>query len=231
MDHQVADSACSATAYLCGVKANLGTIGVTGTVARKDCNAMRNKTNHVYSIANWAQKAGKATGLVTTTRITHASPSGVYAHTAERDWECDTDVIKDKWNPQMCPDIAKQLIYGETALNLNVIMGGGRRNFLPKDVHDDENNTGSRSDGVNLIEEWKKMKKEQGLLADYIWHKKQLENISNYDSVLGLFHTDHLQYHLDADNEKQPTLLDMTAAAIRLLEKKPNGYFLFVEGM
>lgn len=76
VDHQTADSACSATAYLCGVKANSGTIGVTAQVPRKDCSASLNATTHVTSIARWSQLKDKRTGIVTTTRITHASPTG-----------------------------------------------------------------------------------------------------------------------------------------------------------
>lgn len=113
VDRQVADSACSATAYLCGVKANYATLGVTGSVKRKDCNAMRNTTNHVLSLAHWAQDAGKASGIVTTTRITHASPGGTYAHTADRDWEADAHVVKDGWDPEQCEDIASQLVNGK----------------------------------------------------------------------------------------------------------------------
>lgn len=63
VDKQVADSACSATAYLCGIKANYGTIGVTGSVPRKDCATSADPEHHVTSIASWAQKAGKATGI------------------------------------------------------------------------------------------------------------------------------------------------------------------------
>lgn len=51
----LADSACSATAYLCGVKANSGTAGVTVDVKRYDCVAQQNKANHVSSILAWAQ--------------------------------------------------------------------------------------------------------------------------------------------------------------------------------
>lgn len=58
----MADSACSATAYLGGVKANLATIGVTAAVKRKDCKASTNAANHVPSISVWAQNAGKSTG-------------------------------------------------------------------------------------------------------------------------------------------------------------------------
>jgi alkaline phosphatase len=55
VDSMVADSACSASAYLCGVKANDGTIGVTAAVNYADCNAMRNTSNHIYSIIHQAQ--------------------------------------------------------------------------------------------------------------------------------------------------------------------------------
>lgn len=76
LDALVADSACSATAYLCGVKANSATIGVGGRVALDDCQANLDKSNFVYSIAKWSQDVGKRTGVVTTTTVTHASPAG-----------------------------------------------------------------------------------------------------------------------------------------------------------
>ena len=55
VDSQVADSACSATAYLGGVKTNIGTIGVTGHVKVDDCDAMNNASNRVSSILKWSQ--------------------------------------------------------------------------------------------------------------------------------------------------------------------------------
>ncbi|KAF4529201.1 hypothetical protein B566_EDAN011447 [Ephemera danica] len=150
VDTMVADSACSATAYLCGVKANTATIGVTASVQNKDCNAMRNTSNHVYSIIRKAQLAGLATGIVTTTRITHASPAGAYAHTADRDWENDDDVSNDGRDPAVCDDIAEMLIRGETGQNLNVILGGGRYNFRPSNVVDEEGSNGRRNDGGRI---------------------------------------------------------------------------------
>lgn len=59
VDTQVADSACSATAYLGGVKANEGTIGVGPAVGRTDCEASKTESNRVASVARWAQEAGK----------------------------------------------------------------------------------------------------------------------------------------------------------------------------
>ena len=62
------------------------------------------------SVLAWGQKAGKWTGIVTTTRVTHASPGGTYAHTANRDWEDDSD-MKGLTDADGCSDIAKQLVY------------------------------------------------------------------------------------------------------------------------
>ena len=55
VDAQVADSACSATAYLCGVKANIDTIGVDANVLLNDCEAMNKPEFRVDSIMTWAQ--------------------------------------------------------------------------------------------------------------------------------------------------------------------------------
>ncbi len=74
VDYQVPDSACTATAYLSGVKNNYGTIGISGKVELNDCTGQMDQSNHIKSIAKWAIDAGKSAGLVTTTRVTHASP-------------------------------------------------------------------------------------------------------------------------------------------------------------
>lgn len=223
VDSQVPDSACTATAYLCGVKNNRGTIGVTASVKRGNCEASLKKTNHVTSIARWAQLAGKRTGVVTTTRVTHASPAGIYAHVANRDWEDDTE----QENPA-CQDIAFQAIHGLTGSNLNVLMGGGRARFLPKNITDEEGETGRRGDGRNLIEEWLNLKGTNGA---YVWDRKGLLSLDeDVDYVLGLFEGDHLQYNLEANLTSEPTLMELVEASLKVLNKGENGYFLFVEG-
>lgn len=78
VDRQVADSACTSTAFLCGVKANYQTIGVNAKVFYKDCDAGQVEENRTPSIAKWAIEAGKAAGLVTNMRVTHASPVKYY---------------------------------------------------------------------------------------------------------------------------------------------------------
>lgn len=79
-DSFITDSAPAATALMAGVKTNLGVIG-------QDATAVNRKSDgaHVASIAEIAKAAGKATGAVTTTRITHATPAGLYAHVNDRD--------------------------------------------------------------------------------------------------------------------------------------------------
>ena len=62
VNKQVADSAASATAFLSGVKTNFYTVGVTGGVARDDCQASLDEKNRATSILKWAQDAGKKTG-------------------------------------------------------------------------------------------------------------------------------------------------------------------------
>ncbi len=54
---QVPDSAGTATAYLCGVKANEGTVGVSAAAVKSQCNTTQG--NEVTSILKWAKNAGK----------------------------------------------------------------------------------------------------------------------------------------------------------------------------
>ncbi|XP_047992863.1 membrane-bound alkaline phosphatase-like [Leguminivora glycinivorella] len=51
LDAQIPDSACTATAYLCGAKGNRGTLGVSGAVPRWDCPASADPAAHLESIA------------------------------------------------------------------------------------------------------------------------------------------------------------------------------------
>lgn len=227
-DSQVADSACSATAYLSGTKANIKTIGVKPSVQVNDCVAQMNPEHQVNSVLAWAQAAGKSTGVVTTTRITHASPAGTYAHIAHRDWENDS-VLPAGVDSSTCDDIAKQLILRSPGQNINVILGGGRREFLPNTVRDPVTNAnGRRRDGFNLIEKWEQLRAGQN--ARYVWNRTDFESINatNTDYLFGLFNYDHLSYDLDESDE--PTLPELTAKAIEILSKNPKGFFLFVEG-
>lgn len=230
VDKIVPDSACTATAYLCGVKAMEGTIGVNGKVDMSDCESGVDEKNHVHSIAKWALDKGKSAGLVTTTRVTHASPAGVYAHVADRVWEND-NAVKEACNPtqsQLIKDIAFQLINGEVGQKLKVILGGGLENFVDKSKYD----KGKRTDGLNLIETFK----NENLRNVYVRTRNELLNVNpkTTERLLGLFQDSHLLYHLETlnttTNIDQPTLEEMTRKAIEHLQENDKGYFLFVEG-
>uniref|UniRef100_A0A1I8N4N6 alkaline phosphatase n=1 Tax=Musca domestica TaxID=7370 RepID=A0A1I8N4N6_MUSDO len=229
---QTADSACSATAYLTGVKTNLLMIGVNGHVTFNNCSLSSNPEYHTESIAQWAQRAGKSTGIVTTTTVTHASPSGNYAHVANRNWESDYDIVKSKayTHGEPCADIAKQLVQQEPGKNFDVIMGGGFKKFIPHTQHDVFGVQGERRDGLNLVEEWLGRNAHGKLVTNL----EELQAIDCHETskLLGLFHSSHMEYNAKAQMNKplQPRLKDMTEAAIKMLEKNDQGYYLFIEG-
>ena len=57
--------------------------------------------------------------LVTTARVTHATPAALYAHTVERDYECDSKIP----TASKAVDIASQLIHNDPGKNINVMLG------------------------------------------------------------------------------------------------------------
>lgn len=76
-DYLVADSACSATAYMTGIKGRKDTLGLTEEVEYEDCEGQLEPAHHRHaSLLYHAQEAGLGTGLVTTDRLTGASPAG-----------------------------------------------------------------------------------------------------------------------------------------------------------
>ena len=82
MDRQTPDSACTASALYSGIKTNYGTLGYDSAVER-DIESSVTDSNEVTTVLKWAQEAGKATGFVTTARVTHATPAALYAHTGQ----------------------------------------------------------------------------------------------------------------------------------------------------
>ncbi|XP_074524436.1 intestinal-type alkaline phosphatase [Halichoeres trimaculatus] len=224
VDQQMPDSAGTATAYLCGVKANYGTLGVTAATPRYNCSAT--KGNEVASVLKRAKLAGKSVGIVTTTRVQHASPAANYAHTANRGWYSDSDLSEEAVQ-NGCRDIAHQLVYN---IEIDVILGGGRQYMMPKDMQDPEypsTSTGDRLDGRNLVSEWLKSRKN----AEYVWNKAAFDavNPANTDFLMGLFEPKDCRYELERDSSTDPSLTEMVEKAIKILSKNPKGFYLFVE--
>lgn len=63
---------------MCGVKTGISIIGLDGRAKQSECSSSFG--TKVDSILKWAHNAGKLVGIVSTTRITHASPAATYAH-------------------------------------------------------------------------------------------------------------------------------------------------------
>ncbi|KAL3862364.1 hypothetical protein ACJMK2_008335 [Sinanodonta woodiana] len=231
VDRQTPDSAATATAYLCGVKANFRTLGLDPSVPQKDCIAQKGK--EVTSILDWSKAQGKSVGIVTTSRITHASPAALYAHSAHRSWEGD---IAMEGVDGGCKDIAYQLIYDNA--DIQVILGGGRRYFMLNNQTDPE--TGKidmecqRGDGHDLIKAWSEDKEARNKTHSYVWNKQQFDNVDpkSTDYLFGLFEPSHMHYELERDKSGigEPSIAEMTQKAIQILQKNEKGFFLFVEG-
>ncbi|XP_056399174.1 alkaline phosphatase, tissue-nonspecific isozyme-like [Hyla sarda] len=230
-DAQVPDSAATATAFLCGVKTNKAIIGLSAATELGSCNT--SKGNEVDSILKWAKAAGKSVGVVTTTRINHATPAAAYAHSANRDWYSDADMPPDAIC-QGCKDIAWQLV--NNIADIEVLMGGGRKYMYPNGTQDieyplDPQANGTRLDGQDLVDLWYK-KKPPSKVSQYVWNRTQLMGLDpgKVDYLMGLFEPSDLQYELERNTSTDPALSEMVTVAIRILQKNPKGFYLLVEG-
>ncbi|XP_070514231.1 alkaline phosphatase isoform X2 [Cardiocondyla obscurior] len=234
-DQRVPDSASTATALFGGVKTNYEVVGVDANVRLGDCQASLNADFHVDSFITWAQSAGKATGFVTTTRVTHATPAPLYAHCADRRWECESK-MPDK--ATACKDIARQLVEDEPGRNIRVIMGGGRQvmksnvsasKFDPIDTW-----ACYSQDGRDLINDWTKDKYSRHLAHAVVQNNEELSqvDVGSVDYLLGIFANGHIEmdWKRDRGPKGQPSLEEMTVAALKILQKSEQGYFLMVEG-
>ncbi|KAK2148445.1 hypothetical protein LSH36_497g01016 [Paralvinella palmiformis] len=231
VDRQVADSAGTATAMMSGFKTKFGLIGVNQNVITKDCKSATG--NEVDTMLDWSEEDGKWSGLVTTTRLTHATPAAAYGHTPWRFWEVDHAVPEEC--REIVDDLAKQLLVDNR--NIRVILGGGRAVFMSKD-HDKDPEypdiPGQRHDGRNLIKEWIDYHHELGHSYHYVWNETSFAKIDpeKTDFLLGIFEPNHMKYELERHSDKagEPSIAEMTEKALSILDKNKKGYFLMVEG-
>ena len=226
-DSQTPDSAGTMTAITTGVKSHMGAIGVSAGT-RSNCADSLDK--RLLTWLELADSAGLATGVVSTARLTHATPAATYAHSPERNWEADVD-LPAAAKTEGCVDIAQQLLsssrYGRGP---QVALGGGRGQFTTINEQDPEyaDKVGLRLDGRNLVAEWQAAHPQ----GAYVWNADQLKAASNAPALLGLFEPDHMQYEQDRakDPAGEPSLAELTRAAIANLSKHQDGYVLMVEG-
>jgi alkaline phosphatase len=228
VDQQTGESAGTMTAIMSGVKTRAGAIGVDQVAVIGDCASARGHAT--VSALELAAAAGQATGVVTTTRITHATPAATYGHLPGRGWEVDTE-IPAKESAAGCVDFARQLVEFPIGGGVDVALGGGRTEFMTANQKDPEyaGFPGKRLDGRDLIAEWQK---KPG--AAYVWNAQQLAAIdmTHTQHVLGLFEPEHMKYENERakDPAGEPSLSEMTRTALTLLQRNPRGYFLMVEG-
>lgn len=228
-DAQVPDSAGTISAILTGEKTRMGVLGVTAGVARSDCATALD--NEIPTLLEYAEEAGFASGLVTTTSITHATPAGAYAHVPDRNWE-NSSAINEADRALGCRDIAAQLVEFSHGDGIDVVLGGGRRHLLPNTVKDPEypDKHGRRDDDRNLIQTWIDASDKR----TYVWNAEQFNAYQPTPGrqLMGLFEPSHLQFEHDRSDDPagEPSLSEMTAAAIRQLQHNDKGFFLLVEG-
>lgn len=222
-DGQVTDSAPSMAAYMTGVKMKNEVISMsTATNAyRPDgtqyIDAAGNSTCEVGNgaavptLLEQMKAQGFATGVVSTTRITHATPATTYAHVCNRNGE---------------NTIAAQMVPGGAEFNaalgngIDVVLGGGKRHFLPS-----TESGGRRTDSRNLVTEMK--------TAGYSYATNTAELLAAPNTtgkLLGLFTSSDMSYELDRNPASEPSLSEMTGKAIDILTQRDKGFFLMVEG-
>ncbi|WP_426104214.1 alkaline phosphatase [Massilia sp. TSP1-1-2] len=206
-DAQTTDSAASMSAYMTGIKSNNGAISMsTDTPAREGCTGGR----AAPSLAELARRRGMAVGVVTTTSVTDATPAAVYAHACHRSKEAD---------------IASALVPGGAGYNsalggLDVLLGGGTDAFLPLAQG------GKRADGRDLLAELR----TRGYRSVADSAQLNAVDAASGAPLVGLFAPENLSYDAVRNPARDPGLAAMASKAISVLSKKPNGFFLVVEG-
>ena len=226
-DSQTPDSAGTMSAMATGAKTRAYMLSTGQQARRGDCTAAR----HASLLTLWelAAASGMATGVVTTTRITHATPAATFSHSADRNWESDAD-LPAAAKAAGCIDIARQLVETPYGHGPDVLLGGGRAQFLPKEETDPEyaDQHGLRTDGRNLIDAWRRRHPE----GTFAWNSAQLEKASIDVPLLGLFEPSHMHFEHERPQDRagEPSLADMTRAAIARLSRNKQGYVLLVEG-
>lgn len=200
----ITDSAPASTAFATGHKSTDKFIAV-GPAADSVLSflpvppeAMRYKP--LATVLEGAKLKGKATGVVATSNVTHATPAGFVAHVHDRG---------------MANEIMEQLVYQ----NVDVVLGGGRENLLPTSAG------GKRTDGEDLLA----VLRGRGYqLVENSSELAGVSSGRVFGLFAANHMQPHIDRAELAPN--QPSLAEMTARAIELLRQDPDGFFLMVEG-
>ena len=232
LDAQTTDSAPSMAAYMTGVKTRNETLSLDGATkafapSTDATTGVRNSVNNCPATGNGVASTtllelaiakGKATGVVSTARLTHATPAATYAHVCHRNAEYE---------------IARQAAPGGVGYNtalgsgVDVLMGGISQYWTPFNA---TSNKSGRPDGRDLVAEMKA--KGYNFVSDL--SSLNAAPTAAATKLLGLYDfavaQGHMSYNLDRDPTKEPSLAQMTVKSLDILSKNANGFFLMVEG-
>lgn len=201
-DSVIADSAPAATAFATGHFSNDKLIGVAPSVKTVTVPppSADEQLRPLATLLEAARLQGKATGIVATSRVTHATPAAFMAHVTSRRFE---------------EEIMEQAVHQ----GVNVVLGGGRDFALPKAAG------GARRDGEDLIEAIRQRgyqmptDREQLLKAG----GNKVFGLFSLGPMAPEIDRPRLA-------PAEPTLAEMTRKAIELLSADEDGFFLMVEG-
>ena len=206
-DSLLTDSANSMSAYTTGHKSSVNALGVYAS--RATDNLAHPKVETIAELIK--RKTKMSIGIVSDAEIEDATPAAVIAHTRRR---ADKQYIADEL-------FLKQV---------DVILGGGSAYFLPQ-----TNKLSKRKDNNDLM----RLFKLDGY--ELVKNKTELMEVAKKTSttkLFGAFHHDNMDGSLDRlflkqntvkDYPDQPDLTEMTQAAINVLSKNKDGFFLMVE--
>jgi alkaline phosphatase len=204
-DSIITDSANSASAYATGHKSAVNAMG--GYADRSESPFDDPRVESIASIAK--RRAGMAVGVVTNTEIEDATPAAMVAHTRRR---------------STYDEIVEQLF----AAKPDVLMGGGSAHFLPKGV-----NGGRRGDDSDYVAKFRDAGYTVATTA-----AEMNEAAKRSDKLLGLFNSGNMDGALDRRYLKggtvkkfpeQPDLTEQVSAALEVLSRNRQGFFLMVE--
>ncbi len=193
---QVPDSAGTATAIMSGYKTNIGVINVEPGQELQGCGDIAAQP----TLSEKAMAADKAVGIISTARITHATPAAMYGHADSRGWEHDRDIPK-KIASFNCKSLAQQMVESQ----VEVILGGGAKEFTEAQIET------LKTDYI------------------YAVNKSEMMAAPADKKLRGLFAKSHMSFEADRAETEEPSLAEMTGTAIDRLSSDKDGFVLMVE--
>src|SRR6266700_5192156 len=174
----------------------------TGERVTNRALAVNSDGKPLKSIVELAREYGRATGLVTDTKLTDSTSAAFYAHTPEPN---DTEKIAADFVDRG---------------NIDIAMGGGAAQFIPA------TKGGERQDTRDLLLELR------GNGFDIVRTRAELEAVPAWrrPKLFGAFNNADLAFANQVEERgQQPSLSDMVRRAIQLLQYNVGGYLLVVD--